>query len=157
MAREPIFQWQGEEYASEEHGADWYWALGIVAAAAALVALLFGNVLLALVIVAGSIAVALQASRHRRTHVFSIFDEGVAIDDSFYAYASMRDFAILEFIDPELPPALSIKTNQILAPHLLIPIHDYEPEDVYDYVNVHIPEGDHRETLIDRITTLLRF
>lgn len=157
MPRDPLFQWQGEEYAFEEHGADWYWALGIVAAAAAIVAILFGNVLLALVIIFGALAVALQAARHRRTHVFSILEDGIAIDDAFYAYENMRDFAILEFIDPSLPPALSIKTNHILAPRLLIPIHDYDPEDVYDYVNIHIPEGDHRETIIDRITTLLRF
>lgn len=156
MPDESIFSWEGHEYSFEEHGPDWYWALGIVALAIALVSILFGNVLLALVIITGAGAVGLQAAKHKRSHRFSIFDTGIAVDDTFYEYEGMRDFAILEFIDPSLPPALSIKTNHILAPHLLIPIHEYDPEDVYEYVNIHIPEGNHEETLLDRATSLLR-
>jgi hypothetical protein len=156
MRGEPIFTWDGHEYTFEEHGPDWYWALGIVAAAAALVSILFGNVLLALVIAAGAVAVALQSAKHKRTHRFEIHEHGIAVDEAFYPYESMRDFAILEFIDPSLPPALSLKTNHILAPHLLIPIHEYDPEDVYEYVNIHVPEGNHEETLLDRFTTFLR-
>ena len=68
----------------------------------------------------------------------------------------MRDFAILEFIDPEQPPALSIKTNHVLAPHIWIPINDHDPVDIYEYISNHLPEGMHEETLLDRITSFLR-
>jgi hypothetical protein len=156
MRDEPIFAWEGREYTFEDHGPDWYWALGIIAVTLAVVAILFGNLLLALVILSGASAVALQAAKHRRVHQFGIYDTGIAIDDTFYSYEAMRDFAILEFIDPELPPALSLKTNHVLSPHLLIPIHDYDPEEVYEYVNLHVPEGNHEENLLDRITALLR-
>lgn len=157
MPREPIFSWDGQEYAFEEHGADWYWALGIITIAAILASILFSNILLALVILAGSGTIALQAAKHRRTHRFTIYDTGLAIDDNLYLFTSMRDFAILEYVDPSLPPALSLKTNHIMAPHLLIPIHDYDPEEIYDYISSHIPEGEHEETLVERLTTLLRF
>lgn len=156
MAREALFSWEGQEYAFEEHGADWYWALGIITIAAVLVAILFSNILLALVIVAGAFAIGIQAARHRRTHRFAIYDNGVAVDDSLFLYKDMRDFAILEYLDPDLPPALSIKTNHILAPHLLIPIHDYNPDDIYFYISNHLPEGMHEETLLDRIASFLR-
>lgn len=156
MAREALFSWEGQEYAFEEHGADWYWALGIITIAAVLVAILFSNILLALVIVAGAFAIGIQAARHSRTHRFAIYDDGVAVDDSLFLYKDMRDFAILEYLDPALPPALSIKTNHILAPHLLIPIHDYDPDDIYFYISNHLPEGMHEETLLDRIASFLR-
>ncbi len=156
MPRDPLFVWEGKEYAFEEHGADWYWALGIITIAAVLTAILFSNILLALVIVAGALTIGLQAAKHKKTHRFSVYDTGVAIDDNMYFYADMRDFAILEYIDPTLPPALSIKTNHILAPHLLIPIHDYEPEDVYEYISNHLPEGMHEENPLDRVTSFLR-
>ncbi|MES2225468.1 MAG: hypothetical protein V4480_01515 [Patescibacteria group bacterium] len=157
MPREPLFSWEGQEYSFEERGADWYWALGIITIAAVLVAILFSNILLALVILAGAATVALQAAKHRRTHRFAIYENGLAIDDNLYLFTDMQDFAILEYLDETLPPALSIKTNHIFAPHLLVPIHDYDPMDVYDYVSIHLPEGMHEETLLDRLIALLRF
>lgn len=156
MARDPLFSWEGQEYAFEEHGADWYWALGIITVAAVLTAILFSNILLALVILAGAAAVGLQAAKHRKTHRFAIYDNGIAIDDQLYQYKDMRDFGILEYVDPSLPPALSIKTNHILAPHLLIPIIDHDPEEIYYYISNHLPEGMHEETLLDRVTAFLR-
>jgi hypothetical protein len=152
----PLYEWNGEQYSFEERGSDWFWALGIIAAGAALTSILFGNILLGLVILAGAAALGLQASRQVRTHHFAVYDNGIAIDDNLYLYENMRDFAILEFLDPEQPPALSIKTNHILAPHLWIPINDHDPVDIYDYVSNHLPEGMHEETLLDRITSLLR-
>lgn len=156
MPREPLFAWNGSEYSFEEHGADWYWALGIITVAAMLAAILFSNILLALVILAAAATIGLQAAKHKRVHHFSVYDNGVAIDGNLYLYKDMRDFAILEYVDPSLPPALSIKTNHILAPHLLIPINDYDAVDIYDYISNHLPEGMHEETLLDRATTMLR-
>ena len=156
MERDALFSWEGHEYAFEEHGADWYWALGIITLAAVLVAILFSNILLALVILAGAFSIGIQAAKHRRLHRFTIYDNGIAIDGDLYEYAAMRDFAILEYVDPTLPPALSIKTNRILAPHLLIPIHDYDPDEIYFYISNHLPEGMHEETLVDRLTSLMR-
>lgn len=157
MARRPLFEWYGTEYAFEERGSDWYWALGIISAATILTAILFGNVLLALVILVGAATVGLQAAKIRREHHFAVYEDGIAIDDDLYLYDDMRDFAILEYLDETLPPALSIKTNHILSPHLLIPINDHDPVDVYEYISQHLPEGMHEETLIERITALLRF
>lgn len=156
MTRDPLFAWNGTEYAFEEHGPDWYWALGIITLAAFLVAVLFSNILLGLVILAGGAAVGLQAAKHRRTHRFAIYENGIAVDDNLYLFEDMRDFGILEFIDPSLPPALSLKTNHILAPHLLIPINEYDPEVIYEYVSNHLPEGEHEENLLDRATSFLR-
>lgn len=156
MNREPLYSWEGHEYSFEEHGPDWYWALGIITIAAVLTAILFSNILLALVILAGAATVGLQAAKHRRLHRFSVYENGIAIDDNMYLYVDMRDFGILEYVDPTLPPALSIKTNHILAPHLLIPINGYDPDEIYLYISNHLPEGVHEETIIDRIVATLR-
>jgi len=157
MARNALYEWQGHEYSFEEHTADWYWALGIISGALILACIFFGNILLGLVILAGSVTVGLQAAKHKRLHHFAIYENGIAIDDNLYLFEDMRDFAILEYIDPTLPPALSLKTNHLLSPHLLIPIHDVDPEEVYAYIEQHLPEGMHEETLLDRIVTFLRF
>ncbi|MDB5245092.1 MAG: protein of unknown function with transrane region [Parcubacteria group bacterium] len=157
MPPNPLFAWDGQEYSFEERGSDWYWALGIITVAAALTAILFSNILLALVIVAGAATVALQAAKHRKTHHFAIYENGLAIDNNLYFFKDMRHFGILEYLDPTFPPALSIRTNHIFAPHLLIPIHDYDPDEIYEYISFHLPEGDHEETLVERVTALLHF
>ena len=154
---EALFQWQGREYAFEERGPDWYWALGIVSVAAAITCVLFANYLLALVILVGAATVGLQAAKHHRDHTFSLYEDGLAIDDNLYLFKDMRDFAVLEYLDPSLPPALSIKTNHILSPHILVPINDHDPLDIYEYVLRHVPEGEHHMTLLDRIVTFLKF
>ena len=100
----PLYEWNGEQYSFEERGSDWFWALGIIAAGAALTSILFGNILLGLVILAGAAALGLQASRQVRTHHFAVYDNGIAIDDNLYLYENMRDFAILEFLDPDQRP-----------------------------------------------------
>ena len=151
-----VFEWQGKNYGPDERGSDWYWALGIVAVAAIIACILFSNIILALVIAAASVTLALQTMKRPRIHRFAVTDVGVVIDDNLYPYASMLHFSVLEYIDPALPPALSIKTKNLLAPHLLIPIVGPDPIDVYEYISNHLDEGNHHESVMDRLVDLLR-
>ena len=152
----PVFEWEGREYRFEEKSADWYWALGILATAAAIAAVLLGNVLLALVIAAATTSIALVASHSPRMHRFGIYEEGIVIDDMLYPYESMLHFSVLEYADETLPPSLSIKTRHVFAPHLLIPIVGHDPVEVYEYISLHLPEGRHDESILDRAIDLFR-
>lgn len=156
MARQAIFEWEGREYRFEEKGTDWYWALGIIATAAAIAAILFGNVLLALLIIAASSSVALVAAKGSRMHRFAIYDDGLAIDQNLYQFKDMMHFSVLEYVDPTLPPSLSIKTKHFLSPHLLVPIVDHDPMTIYTYISQHLPEGRHDESLFDHLVELFR-
>ncbi len=156
MARAPLFEWEGMQYSFEEKGSDWYWALGIIATAAIIACVLFNNLLLAMVVAAAAFSVALQAAKSPRIHHFAILDGGVAIDNNLYRYEDMLSFSVLEYADETLPPSLSIKTRHLLAPHLLIPIIDHDPVDIYEFFEAHIPEGKHDESIFDRLIEMLR-
>lgn len=156
MPRTAIFEWEGTDYAFEEKGADWYWALGIIATAAVVASVLFNNILLALVIAAGSIAIGLVAASAPRMHRFVITEDGIAIDNNLYLFRDILHFSILEYADPTLPPSLSLKTRHILAPHLLIPIVGYDPVEIYEYVSLHLEEGRHDESVFDHVVNLFR-
>ncbi|MDB5265374.1 MAG: hypothetical protein JWM39_87 [Parcubacteria group bacterium] len=156
MNRTPLYEWYGTEYVFEEKGADWYWALGIIALAAVVACVLFNNLLLGLVILAAAGTLALMAAKHPRTHHFMIFDTGVGIDNNLYLYQDMVDFSVLEYLDETLPPALSIKTSRIMAPHILIPIVDHDPVEIYEYISLHLPEGMHENSLMDHFISLLK-
>jgi hypothetical protein len=156
MARPPIFEWHAKEYTPEEKTPDWFWALGIVAVALMVVCVLFNNILLAIVIAAAAVCVALQAAKRPRIHRFAIVDNGILVDNRLYEFENMLHFSVLEYIDETIPPALSIKTKHLLAPHLLIPILDHDPMEIYEYVSLHLPEGKHDESPIDRLIEMMQ-
>ncbi len=156
MARAVFFEWDAEGYLFEEKSSDWYWALGIIAVASAIASILFGNVILALLIIAASVTLALSTITRPRVHHFSITDEGVMVDENLYDYDSIVSFSVLEYIDPNLPPALSIRTHKLLAPHLIIPIVGHDPVEIYEFFAEHVEEGRHDESVIDRIIEMLR-
>lgn len=151
-----IFEWEGSQHDFGDKGADWFWALGILATAAVIAAILFNNILLALVIAAGAGALALQAAKPPHTHRFRVMEDGLAIDENLYYYEDMMHFSALEYVDPKLPPALSIRTRHILAPHILIPVIGHDPLEIYDYIAQHVPEGNHEHSFLDRFFEYLR-
>ena len=156
MARAVFFEWSAEGYLFEEKSSDWYWALGIIAVAASIASVLFGNVILALLILVASGTLALSTLKRPRMHLFRVTDEGVMIDENLYEYGSIHSFSVLEYIDPSRPPALSLRTHKILAPHLLIPVVGPDPLELYEFFAEHVDEGKHDESLTDRIIDLLR-
>lgn len=156
MARAVFFEWSAEGYLFEEKSADWYWALGIIAVAGAIASVLFGNIILAILILVAAGVLALSTLKRPQLHRFRITDEGVMIDENLYEYDSIVSFSVLEYIDPKLPPTLSLKTHKLLAPHLLIPIVGPDPLEIYEFFAEHVEEGRHDESLVDRVIELLR-
>lgn len=156
MNRTPLFAWEGREYRFEEKESDWYWALGIIATAVAIACILFGNFLLALVVVAATVATALAANQPPRMHRFAIFDDGIAVDHEFYAFENVLHFSVLEYADETLPPSLSLKTRHLFSPHLVIPIVGHNPIDIYEYLSLHLDDGHHDESPMDRIVEIFR-
>lgn len=156
MPREPLCMWEGTQYEFAEKSSDWYWALGIIAAAAIIASILFGNFLLALVILAASVAVALQAGKRSKVHHFALTDHGLQIDDRLYPFDTMMHFSVLEYPGTDLPLALSIKTRSLLAPHLLVPLSGVDPDAVYEYISYHLEEGNHEASLIDRLVEMFQ-
>ncbi len=156
MARTVFYQWEAEEYSFEQKGSDWYWAVGVIAVGGMIASILFGNIILALVILAGAGTLALQAARSLRTHRFSVTDAGVMVDEHLYHYDEMLHFCVLEYVDPTWPPALSIKTRRLLAPHLLIPIKGPDPMELYRFFANRVEEGKHDESFFDRMVELFR-
>jgi hypothetical protein len=156
MARAVFFEWEANGYVFDEKSSDWYWALGIITVAAAVASVLFGNIILAILIVAGATTLSLSTLKRPRMHVFRITDEGVMVDENLYAYDTIVSFSVLEYIDPTKPPALSVRTHYLLAPHLLIPIVGYDPLEIYEFFADHVEEGRHDQSVIDRIIDMLR-
>ena len=66
MPRDALLEWEGREYDHNPKSADWYWALGIIATAGTIAPVLFGDYLLAILVI---VAAARSRSTPRRNRL----------------------------------------------------------------------------------------
>jgi hypothetical protein len=157
MASTVIAEWEGREYDYNPKSADWYWALGIIAAASAIASVLFGNILFAILIVVAAIALSLHAAKRPPLHRFRLIENGLLIGEDFHPYEKMRSFSVLEDIEGELPPLLSIKTDNWHSPHLLIPLEGVDADLLYAHFLRNVDEAEHQHSFTDLVAAWLGF
>jgi hypothetical protein len=157
MSRAVLLEWEGREYDHVPKSADWYWVLGIIAAAIAIAAILFGNYLLALLVIIAAATIALHAAKEPPIHRFGLVDKGLMIGEDLHPFEHMISFSILEDPEGELPPLLSIKNETWFSPHLVIPLADVDAEAVYIHFAQHVDEREHTHSLSDLVAALLGF
>lgn len=147
--------WTTCEFKNRKRTPDWYWILGIVAATLIILSILFGNVLFGVVIATGAMAIVLITLREHEEFSFTLSHKGLQINSTLYRFENMISFSILEYIDPNIPPTLSIKTKSILAPQLIIPLTDVDPVDVYEILEAHVDFDMHNQGFIERVVDFL--
>ncbi len=156
MHGKTLFEWQAPEYHITEKSTDWYWALGIIAAAIAVAAILFGNVLLAVLVICAAGSIAAVASKRAHEHRFALTENGIVVDNSLWPYDSVISFSMIEYIDETLPPFLSVQTRSILVPHLSIPVQGVDVDAVYAFLSSHLDEDEHKPAVSDYVIELFR-
>ncbi|MCX6790545.1 MAG: hypothetical protein NTV60_03425 [Candidatus Kaiserbacteria bacterium] len=157
MSSNVILEWEGQEYEHSPKTADWYWALGIVAVASAIASILFGNLLVALLIVIAVSAIAVHAAKKPTLHRFRLVETGLMIEEDLHLYERMTSFSVFEDIEGEFPPVLSIKTESWHSPHLVIPLAGVDADMVYAHFLHHVNEEEHKHTFSDLVAAWLGF
>ena len=115
------------------------------------------NFLLSALVIVAALTTAIHAAKHPREHTFSLTDDGLSIDEEFHPFSSMQSFAALEDIEGDLPPVLSIKTDNWLAPHLVIPLIDVDVDGVYAHFLERVEEVAHETSFADVVAAWLGF
>lgn len=147
-------RWSAYEHEHIERGSDWYWALGVIAVSAALTAVLFSNVLFAILILVAAGTIGLTASRPPELHEFELSDKGIRIGNDFHPYDSIISF----WVDEELEsPLLLVDTTTFMSPNLIIPIGDMTPESVRSYLRPYAAETPMKEPLSHKILEFFGF
>jgi hypothetical protein len=130
--------WEAYPNNPSPKGADWFWALGIIAIALFIAALLLGNTLLGfLILIAGGV-VALAAARPNEPETYTVTTRGIAIGDTLYPYSTLESF----FIDEEdvLGPQLLIRSQRMLLPLLAIRLPVEHLDDIEELIASKLPE-----------------
>jgi len=147
-------RWQAPEFITYEKGTDWYWAVGVIAITLAVAAILFGNILFSLVIIIGTAALSMQASRDPEIREFAVGDRGVQIDDTLYPYSSIISFWVEN--NPH-EQKLLLQSEKMWMPYIVMPIAEVDPEEVRNFLINYLPEEEHQEPLSQKIMEYLGF
>lgn len=146
--------WQAPEYYHEHKTADWYWAVGIIAASAAVTAIIFNNVILAVLIGVGGLSLMIFAARPPKVVDVVVDASGVVLGKFRYPYSSLESFWIHEH---ERGGKLLFTSAKKLAPHVVIPFNSdkVSPDELRALLQPHLAEVEDHEPLMQLIMEYL--
>lgn len=149
-------QWQAFEHEHLHKSSDWFWALGIIAIAGAATAIIFSNILFAIVIIIGAFTLGMHAAKRPNLVSFKINERGVVIDNKLHPYSSLESFWV-EDSNENIQPKLLVKSKKLLALHVVIPIEHVSSSDVRDYLAQYLAEEEDSEPLAQKIVEFFGF
>lgn len=147
-------RWEADEHRHVEHGSDWYWALGVIAVATSLTAVLLGDVLFAVLIVLAAITMGLIAQRPPRRIMFEISKDGIRTGETLHSYTECLSFWVDEDGDETL---LLVDTTKPLSPNLVVPIGAIAADDVRTLLRPHIEEIPMKEPFSHKLLEFFGF
>lgn len=148
MATDALISWQAPAHYYVEKRSDWYWAVGIVTLALAVVAFLFGEFVTGVFVIVAAIALVVHASKPPHLVSYEINDRGILSDDTLYPFLSLDSFWIPH---DELPPKILVKSRKLFMPLMVIYIDGIDPEQVRQVMLRYIAETEHREPLLKKV------
>ena len=147
--------WEAPEHHHVEKGNDWFFALAIIIGALVVSAVLFNNVLLALLIGLAGGALGVSATKKPSIIPFAVTVRGVRIDDRLYPYTTLDAYAI----DEEDPrgPQLLLRSTRKLMPLLVIPLPAEYIDDIESILESRLPEDELEEPFLMKVFELFGF
>lgn len=150
---EPII-WRALEYEDRERTPDWFWGLGLIAVAFAGLSIYFENYLLAVLVVIGAFSLMLFAIRKPEHVEYELHEDGIRINKTFYPLNTLQSFWVEQFT---AEPKIIIVSKKFFVPHIIIPIEDYDPKKIREFLLNKLEEVEHHEPLLHTITERLGF
>jgi hypothetical protein len=155
MEHQENLSWEAPAHEHTERSNDWYWALGVLAVAGAVISLLLGNPLFSVIIALAALSLGMLAARGPRSYQIELDPRGITVDDSLYLFRSLESF----WIDTETrdTPHLILTSRAVLVPQLVLPLAGVDPHDVRDILIRYIEEKEQYESPFTRVAELFGF
>lgn len=147
--------WEAPEHHHVEKGNDWFFALAIVIVSLVVVAILFNNVLFALLIGVAGGALAVSAAKRPSIIPYAVTVRGVKIDDRIYPYGTLDSYCIDE--DDPRGPQLLLKSERTFMPLIVMPIPVAHIDDIEDILSVRLEEEHLEEPFLVKVLEMFGF
>ncbi len=156
MIQGPLI-WEALEYDHVEKTSDWYWAVGIIAGSIALISVILGNIMFAIVIVVSTFALIVASKRVPKLVRFEISKAGVLIDKELKPFGTLRSFWVENNDHTDEPSKLFFKPRGVKGALIVIPIEGVSPLDIRDFLLHHLLEEEHYEPFLQKVMERLGF
>ena len=153
MNRE-IIEWRALEFEPHEKTGDWYWLLGIVSVIGALIAIVFGNTLFAILIIIGGFIIGVYASKHPDTLDCAIDRRGIHINNFSYLFKDIDSFWIDESREDKSKILLTLKNK--LSLQVTIPVENVDLDELHEYLSAYVHEEEQNESLTEQVIEWLK-
>ncbi len=130
--------WEAPEHHYQEKGKDWYFVVTIIFVALVIAAVIFDNVLFALLLAISGLALIMGAAKKPAVVSFSVSVRGIKIGDRLYPYDTLRSYYINE--EDFRGPELLILTKKRFTPIIVIPLPAEYVDDVEDITRDRLAE-----------------
>ncbi len=148
-------EWRALEFEPHDKSSDWYWILGIAVVVGALISIVFGNVLFALLIVVGGFIVGVYASKHPDLLECVVDRRGVHVDNISYLYRDIDTFWIDESRREKVKLLMTLKNR--LALQVAIPLsEELDLDHLHEYLSAYIHEEEQAESIAEQIMEWLK-
>ena len=147
--------WEAPQHHHVEKGNDWFFALAIIVFALIVVALLFNDVLFALLIgVAGGV-LAMAAAKQPAIVPFGVSVRGVKVEGELYPFASLISYHIDE--EDFRGPQLFLRTERRFTSLLVLPLPPDHIDDIEDILKEKLPEEELQEPFMLKLLELFGY
>ena len=149
-----VIEWTALEFEPHEKSSDWYWIFGIVVVIGAIIAIVVGNTLFAILIILSGVVIGVYSTKHPDTLHCAIDRRGVHVNNSSHLFKDMDSFWIDE--THEHHPKLLITLKNKLSMHISIPLGDVDLDEVGEFVGAYVNEEEQNESLTEQLTGWLK-
>lgn len=147
-------EWHAFTRKPRRRSPDWYWAVGIISVSIMVTSIILENVLFAIFILISAIVLFAGNRAEPPLVSFRLTHKGVREGKIAYQWNTLESFWVEE---EYAEPKLIVKSEKILAPYLIIPLADINPEAVREFLRQYLPEEEHHEPLSKKIMEFLGF
>ena len=154
MATEALISWKAPAHLYTEKRPDWYWAVGIITAALAAAAFIFGEAVTGIFVIVAAVALVLHASKPPQIVACEVNDRGIIFGNILYPFLTLDSFCIPH---DETPPKILLKSRKLFMPLIVIYIDEVDPEDIRAVLLRYIAETEHREPFLKQALERLGF
>lgn len=147
--------WEAPEHHHVEKGNDWYFALAVIVLSLVVVAILFNNVLLALLLGLAGGALGVSAARRPSIIPFAVTVRGIRVDDQLHPFSTLESYHIDE--DDPRGPQLFVMSSSKFMPLIVIPLPADHVDDVESILKEKLDEEMLEEPFLMKVLEILGF
>lgn len=149
-----IIQWKAYEYHHRDKSSDWFWAIGIIAFSASAAAVIFNNVIFAILIILSAFTLSLFAARKPLLINIELNDQGVIIGKYLHPYKTLDKFCIS---NKRHGTEIILKSKKTIFPYINIQTNNDNLDEVREYLSQYLKEEEITEPLTQTVIEYLGF